>query len=185
MKLNKLNKLQAIVMELTKLEIHLGVVLGEERQASYAEVLQHVEVEAVERACRLAKLRFTPYGQHNFPSVAELLSYINEASLYDKAVLAWAKLRRFGHPTKAYDETALDDPLTKECFEAMGGKPKGNFAHGFGGWPNSQEPQKRKEFLELYQAKAKDIRVNPTLTIEDLKSMESQLGNIIPYQEKI
>lgn len=121
--------------------------LSPSRQKFYLENLTDLPVVAI-----LSGIQVCAKSSKFFPSVPELREICENGNqkerLEDQAALAWERLRN-GKKGKAYDETALDDPIIHKCFLAMGGRKSG--LTGFGMWNLDQETWKRKDFLALYQ----------------------------------
>jgi hypothetical protein len=62
------------------------------------------------------------------------------------AEAAWQRLRNV---ECRYNREALDDPMTRQVFEAMGGGYV--LEWGFGNWDLTKEDQKRREFVSRYR----------------------------------
>jgi hypothetical protein len=112
----------------------------------YFEDLKHLTLEQVKIVFVLARRRYD-----FFPQISQLLKVAGEAfasppalPARDRALEAWSDLRRFsGMP---YREVALEDPITRRCFEALGGKA------AFGTWDfEREESRMRQYFCDLYR----------------------------------
>lgn len=126
-----------------------NVELSATRKRAYFAALEDVPWDAIEVAFRDA-IRLEQF----FPvpaTLRELAGYITER--LPAAEAAWNRLRDI---EKRYNRDALNDPITREVFEAMGGGYV--LEWGFGNWDLVLEDRKRKEFLgryrELQQARA-------------------------------
>lgn len=109
-----------------------------------------------------------------FPSIAEIRELAgmgnNKQALEDRAALAWDQLRSLRG--KAYSESALECPITAKCFRALGGKMN------FGMWDyEAQEQWKRKEFISLYAAYARDARITQEFDQVESQGILQQITN--------
>lgn len=113
----------------------------------YFDDLRHLPLEQVAAVFALARRRHT-----FFPSIPELLQIAGEAFASpallpprNQALEAWNAVRRTTG-SRAYNEEALNDPITHHCVQAMGGRA------GFGTWNYDQdETRMRQYFCDLYQ----------------------------------
>ena len=157
--MTKLEKAE-ILKGLAALAVAFDREVSDERNRLYLEHLGDltplVVLDAMRSAIRSCKF---------FPSIAELRELAGAgtggAALEDLAVRAWEGLRRLSG-RKAYCVDALSNPITRQCWRALGG------TLGFGQWDyQKQEEWKRKEFIGLYVAHAKRTPSPNALTFEE------------------
>lgn len=159
--------------QLLKAILHLAAAfdatLSQERQTIYLENLSKIPYPviagAIQRCMDTCKF---------FPSIAEIRELAgqgdNKQALEDRAALAWDNLRSLRG--KAYRESALECPITAKCFRALGGKMN------FGTWDyDAQEQWKRKEFISLYTAYARDSRITQEFDQVESQGILQQITN--------
>lgn len=114
--------------------------------AGYVEELCDLSLERV-----LIGLKTSTQESDFYPGIASIRKFAGATSSasMELAEAKWYELRKLtGYPP--YSKIALDDPLTKLCFERLGGE------QGFGLWDyEKDEHWRRKQFCESYAALAR------------------------------
>jgi hypothetical protein len=111
------------------------------RKLAYWAALKDVPLDTLKAACIMA-MRTETF----FPVPATLRQLAGmDAHPLPAAEAAWLRLR---NRTTRYNREALNDPITREVFEAMGGAYV--LEWGFGNWETHEEERKRREFLSRY-----------------------------------
>ena len=128
-----------ITVAIGRLATCFGETIGPVRIKIYLEHLEGYSVEAVAKAVYRAEHEYKW-----FPKISEIIALIESdgRTPEDRAEEAWFHLR-WSKQGRAYNPEALDDPVVKRCFQAMGGHSI------FGMWDvEVQEQWRKKEFLK-------------------------------------